>query len=86
MRLFEMIRDTDVSGVSGTGPVGQVVEFDSGWVAVSFYLHTANVPNVIVYGSLTDALKIHGHGGLTRLLPVSMPGAFAGVHGWKPAT
>ena len=47
-----MIRDEDVSGVSGTGPVGEIVEFESGWVAVSFYGFTADVPNVIVWSLL----------------------------------
>jgi len=80
-----MIRDEDVSGVSGTGPVGEIVEFESGWVAVSFYGFTADVPNVIVYSSLDDAKKIHGHGGKTRIVRREMPDGFVGEYGWKPA-
>lgn len=83
-----MVRDTDVSGVSGTGPVAQVVEFDSGEVAVSFYLHTANVPNVIVYHSLEDCDKIHGHGGYTRLIEVKAldPDDWLdAARNWRPA-
>ena len=68
MRLFELVRDEDVSGVSGTGKVAEVCEFASGWCAVSFLPHTAGIPNVIVYGSLTDVVAIHGHGGKTRLI------------------
>jgi hypothetical protein len=86
MRIFEMIRDEDPSGVSGTGPVGQVVEFDNGWVAVSFYLYTANVPNVIVYSSLEDAHKIHGHKGLTRFEWVNNTDEFVAGAEWKPAS
>ena len=67
MRLFRLIRNEDISGVSGTGYVAEVVEFDSGKVALSFLLHTAGVPNVIVYDSLEDVIKIHGHGGATVL-------------------
>jgi len=85
MQLYEMIRDEDPSGVSGTGPVAEVVEFDSGWVAVSFYLYTANVPNVIVYSSLRDAMKVHGHGGKTGLALRPSPVSFEGENGWKPA-
>jgi len=85
MKLYEMIRDEDVSGVSGTGPVGEIVEFESGWCAVSFYGYTADVPNVIVYSKLSDAEKIHGHQGRTRLVQRDTPGHFVGKYGWKPA-
>ena len=80
-----MIRDEDVSGVSGTGPVGEIVEFESGWVAVSFYGYTADVPNVIVYSKLSDAEKIHGHQGKTRIVERSRPSGFVGESEWKPA-
>jgi hypothetical protein len=80
-----MIRDVDVSGVSGTGPVGEIVEFESGYVAVSFYRFTANVPNVIVYGSLDDAITIHGHDGKTRVVGRSTPDEFLGRRDWTPA-
>ena len=69
MRCFELVRDEDVSGVSGTGAVAEVAEFENGKVVVAWYLHTAGVPNVTVYDSLSDAEKIHGHGGRTRLVP-----------------
>ena len=85
MKLYEMIRDEDVSGVSGTGPVGEIVEFESGWVAVSFYGYTADVPNVIVYSKLADAEKIHGHGGRTRIVERETPTEFVGEYEWKPA-
>lgn len=85
MKLYEMIRDEDVSGVSGTGPVGEIVEFENGWVAVSFYGYTADVPNVIVYSSIEHAEKIHGHKGRTKLLLRNGPADFVGEYGWKPA-
>ena len=85
MKLYEMIRDTDVSGVSGTGPVAEVVEFDNGWCAVAFYHYTAGVPNVIVYSSIEDCEKIHGHGGLTKLVQRTGVSAFLGHEGWRPA-
>jgi hypothetical protein len=85
VKLHELWRNEDVSGVSGTGPVAEVVEFESGWVAVSFYSFTASVPNVIVYGSLDDALKIHGHAGRSMLIERPSPGEFTGQEGWEPA-
>lgn len=80
-----MLRDEDVSGVSGTGPVGEIAVFESGWAAVSFYRYTADVPNVIVYSSLADAEKIHGHGGRTRIVERIHPADFVGEDEWKPA-
>ena len=80
-----MIRDEDVSGVSGTGPVGEIVEFENGWVAVSFYGYTADVPNVIVYSCLEHAEKIHGHKGRTRLVERETTDDFVGEYGWTPA-
>jgi hypothetical protein len=85
VNLYELIRDRDVSGVSGTGPVAEIVEFSNGWVAVAFYEFTAGVQNVIVYGSLADAIKVHGHGGLTHAEPRDTPAAFVGIDGWTPA-
>lgn len=82
MKLYELIRDIDVSGVSGTGPVAELVEFESGWCAVSFYGYTADVPNVIVYSSLADAEKIHGHEGKTRIIERETPDDFVGEYGW----
>jgi hypothetical protein len=67
LRLFDLVRHEDVSGVSGTGHVAEVVEFESGKVVVSFLPHTAGVSNVIVYDSLEDVIKVHGHGGATIL-------------------
>ena len=34
MRVFQMIRDTDVTGLSGTGVVAEVIEFSDGSVAM----------------------------------------------------
>ena len=65
LEIYEMIRDTDVSGISGTGRVGDVVVFPNGKVVVAWdtpmYIST-----VVIYDSLDDAKKIHGHNGATR--------------------
>lgn len=57
MRLFDLVRDEDVSGVSGTGVVAEVCEFENGWAAVAFLKHTAGIGNVIVY---SDISHVHG--------------------------
>ncbi len=61
---YSLERDEDVSGVSGTGRVADVVEFPNGKVVVAF---RSEIPSVIVYDSLDDVRTIHGHDGKTRL-------------------
>ena len=72
MKLHRLFRERDVSGVSGVGLVAEVVEFSSGKVAVSFLPGLAGVASVTVYESLADAEAVHGHGGASRLIPVSI--------------
>jgi hypothetical protein len=68
VRLFDLIRDEDVSGVSGRGHVAEAVQFENGKVVVGFLKHTADVSSAIVYDSLDDVARVHGHGGKTRLV------------------
>lgn len=64
-RLFELHRDRDVSGVTGTGVVADGAEFPDGTVVVRWRgEHTSTV----VWPSLDDALAIHGHDGATRVV------------------
>ncbi|MEV5592248.1 hypothetical protein [Streptomyces sp. NPDC052496] len=53
-RLFTLQRDTDVTGVSGTGTVSVRWRGDR--------------PSTVFWDSLTDAVAIHGHGGATRIV------------------
>lgn len=62
-RLFRLVRESDETGISGTGHIADGVIFTDGTCALrwrSEYRSTA------LYGSFTDLLKIHGHGGKTR--------------------
>lgn len=65
MRLFELQRDVDVSGASGTGRVAQGVIFDDGRCAMRWL--TA-VNSTCLYDSLADLERIHGHDGKTRVV------------------
>lgn len=65
MRLFNLVRDEDESGVSGTGIVAQGVEFDNGKVAMSWLSH---MQVVHVWDSITALSKTHGHGGKTKVV------------------
>lgn len=69
MKLFHLVREADPSGVSGTGVVAEVVEFENGCVAVAFFADRGpGVSALAVYRCLSDAEVIHGHGGLTKLV------------------
>ena len=69
---YLLVRDEDVSGVSGTGVVAEVYVFENGKVVVGFLSHTADVSSVIVYDSLDDVVKVHGHEGKTRVVKGSL--------------
>lgn len=72
MRLFELHRVEDESGVSGTGVVAQGVEFDNHWCALTWLTtHTS----VAFYPSIAEVEAIHGHSGKTILRFLLEPGA-----------
>lgn len=64
MRLFELVRTTDVSGVSGTGVVAEGVIFGDESVAIRWRGEHAST---VVWRNLSDAMHVHGHGGQTQL-------------------
>jgi hypothetical protein len=64
MRRFQLVRDHDVSGVSGTGQVAEGVEFTNG-KAVLCWL--SDKSSVALYESLEDLVAIHGHGGYSHV-------------------
>jgi hypothetical protein len=63
MRTFWMIRDEDVTGVSGTGVVAQGVEFDDKTVVIRWF---GEDRSTVVWDSVEAAQRIHGHDGRTR--------------------
>ncbi len=65
MKLFHFYRSSDVSGVSGTGPVVEGVEFSNGWCALRWI---SEMSSLCFYRSLTDVKRIHGHGGGTEII------------------
>jgi hypothetical protein len=66
-RPFELHRDTDVSGVSGTGVVAEGVAFSDGTVALRWL---SDWPTSVVFHDRgVEAVEaIHGHGGATRIV------------------
>ncbi|MDI6911494.1 hypothetical protein [Nocardioides sp.] len=64
MRRFRLIRDDDISGVSGRGHVADGVEFDDGRVVTRW---RAAIAQTCVWDSIDHILAVHGHGGATRI-------------------
>jgi hypothetical protein len=64
MHRFRLIRDEDVSGVSGTGAVAEGVVFSSGKVVLAW---CSEYRSVTVYDNVADLERVHGHEGRTRI-------------------
>lgn len=73
-RRFELHRDTDISGVSGTGVVAEGIEFSDGVVALRWLVPAGNPgsgnPTSVVFhdNGMASVEKIHGHSGATRIV------------------
>lgn len=65
MRRFNLVRDQDVTGVSGTGVVAEGVVFSTGQVCMTWL--TA-INSTVIYPSIDNVQHIHGHGGATRIV------------------
>lgn len=65
MRRFELHRDHDVSGVSGTGVVAEGVVFSDDTAVVRW---RGERRSTVVWPSIEDVEVIHGHGGATRIV------------------
>lgn len=67
MRRFELHRDIDETGISGTGVVAQGVEFDDD-VVVMRWLTEWPTSTVLHDRGAASLEHIHGHGGKTRVV------------------
>ena len=67
MTIYLLVRDEDVSGMSGVGVVAEVFESSTG----AAHLFWRREPyGETRYNSIRDLLNIHGHGGRTYLVKV----------------
>lgn len=66
MRAFRLVREVDVSGVSGTGAVAEGIEFSDGTVVLRWL---SDWPTSVVFHQrgIESVEKVHGHGGATRI-------------------
>lgn len=71
-RAFVLHRDRDITGVSGTGPVADGVEFPDGTAVVRWRdldgPADGVVPTTVVFPSVEAVEALHGHAGATRLV------------------
>jgi hypothetical protein len=65
MRLFDLDRIEDESGISGTGIVAQGVEFDDGTITLRWL---TDHKSTAVYADEKTLEAIHGHGGKTKVV------------------
>jgi hypothetical protein len=65
MRLFQLHRDVDVSGISGTGIVADGVVFPDGVTVIRW---RGDRQSTVVWPHVDDVEAIHGHGGATRIV------------------
>lgn len=63
-KRFKLIREKDVSGVSGTGVVAIGVVFPNHKAVVEWFGVT---PSTTLFSSVVDIESIHGHDGATRI-------------------
>ena len=66
MRTFELHREIDVSGVSGTGVVAEGVEFSDGTAVVRWIVGKHR--STVAWESVAAVEAIHGHGGATTIV------------------
>ena len=60
MRRFYLNRKEDVSGMSSTGRVADGIEFDNGFVAMTW---KKEFPSVTFFQSISTVEKLHSHNG-----------------------
>lgn len=65
-KTFLLVRDVDVSGISGTGVVAWGVQFPDGIVVTRWC--SSETRQTCVWSSIKDVEKVHGHGGSTRIV------------------
>lgn len=73
-RRFELHRDQDISGVSGTGVVAEGIAFSDSVVALRWIVPAGvpghGFPTSVVFhdNGIESVERIHGHGGATRIV------------------
>jgi hypothetical protein len=64
-KLFKLVREQDVSGVSGIGVVAEGVAFEAGQTVICWLRPPYSVA---VFDSPEAVLAVHGHDGCTQIV------------------
>lgn len=64
MKLIQLTRYEDVSGVSGTGLVAEGIMFRNGQCVISWLGEHSSLE---IHPNLQSIIDIHGHGGKTKV-------------------
>lgn len=64
LKRFRLVRETDVTGISGTGVVAEGIEFTNGWCVIVWL---TEVNSMGFYPSVKNVDYIHGHEGATKI-------------------
>ncbi len=77
-RRFLLVRDKDVSGISGTGVVAEGVQFSDGttvmrWLTAGTARPDVVKPTTVVHEDVASVVALHGHGGATRVVWTDAP-------------
>jgi len=65
-RVFHLVRDEDVSGVSGCGMVAEGVVFSDGRAVMRWLPGPAR--GISIFDSIRELESVHGHAGRTRVV------------------
>lgn len=68
IRKFVLYRFVDVSGISGSGIVAIGTEFDGKKCVLNWVDSKQHVNSLVIYDSIHDLEKIHGHDGRTAVM------------------
>ena len=69
MRVIQLRRERDVTGVSGTGIVADGVEFADGSVALRWF---GEYRSTVIWSTIEGAVAVHGHDGATVVEAVAI--------------
>lgn len=65
MQKFYLLRDDDISGISGTGIVAEGVILNSGKVILEWIKEPSSIN---IFNSIEDLEDVHGHNGATKIV------------------
>ncbi len=72
VRIFQLVREEDVSGISGTGVIAEGVEFTDGTVAMRWAFSEGPAgyifPTLAFHPDIRNVERLHGHGGRTKVV------------------